>query len=702
MDIFKYAKPIFLKDKSFEMNFQAGFVCNFNAEFNKLYKLSITASTLFRVYLNGKMVHYGPARGPHGYLRCDLIKLDVKQGENTLAIEVAGYNCPSFYTLEIPSFVQAEIFEDGDCKYYTGRDFKGIALNSLREQFVPRYSYQRAFTEVWYMDSPKANWKNGAFEGEELYEVALGLEYIERGFEVPNFKITLPAAFERSGTYIKKNAADRKLARYFIPSRDVKCFEYSECPNDVIGATHAEFITDASIDKTLTSGNFAEYKFPHINTGFIRTKLCASEPSVIYIVFSEYRHGADIAYGNGQSSILNIIKYRLPAGCHELESFECYSLMYVGILVESGCVSDCEITLREYSYPVKPLSVKTGDDTLDKILFACYQAFRQNTIDCYMDCPGRERGGWLCDSYFTGKASYLFTGSIECERLFLDNFRLAKFPNSPSGSLPKGLLPMCYPGDNLWTNSIPQWTLWYVMELGDFRKRGGDTAPFVELLESILDFFKVHENSDGLLEKLPYWNFVEWTKANKWVQDVNYPTNMLYCAVLRVAADILGKPELNDKADKIREQIICQSFDGEFFRDHAVRNEDGKLEVKSDKSAICQHEAILFDIIDIDAPEYSTLKNAIIHNFGVWGDMSVLPPDFEPLDLFIGFAVRVEVLMKLGLYNQNLEEIKALYGNMAVKTGTLWEHRAGYESQNHGFGSFLAYEILECLRQLRK
>ena len=34
-----------------------------------------------------------------------------------------------------------------------------------------------------------------------------------------------------------------------------------------------------------------------------------------------------------------------------------------------------------------------------------------------------------------------------------------------------------------------------------------------------------YENGEGLLQNLPSWNFVEWSKANTWVQDVNYPTN---------------------------------------------------------------------------------------------------------------------------------------------------------------------------------
>ena len=53
MEFFRSAKPIFIKDKSLEMNFQAGFVCEFDAEAGKKYALSSTGSTFYRVTLNG-------------------------------------------------------------------------------------------------------------------------------------------------------------------------------------------------------------------------------------------------------------------------------------------------------------------------------------------------------------------------------------------------------------------------------------------------------------------------------------------------------------------------------------------------------------------------------------------------------------------------------------------------------------------------
>ena len=63
---FTIAKPIFIKDKSLEMNFQAGFVCAFDAQKDKSYTLNITGSTYYRITLNGKFLSYGPARPPHG------------------------------------------------------------------------------------------------------------------------------------------------------------------------------------------------------------------------------------------------------------------------------------------------------------------------------------------------------------------------------------------------------------------------------------------------------------------------------------------------------------------------------------------------------------------------------------------------------------------------------------------------------------
>ena len=97
------------------------------------------------------------------------------------------------------------------------------------------------------------------------------------------------------------------------------------------------------------------------------------------------------------------------------------------------------------------------------------------------------------------------------------------------------MLPACYPADHYDGGFVPTWGLWFLIQLEQYLVRSGDSE-LVEALRprvlKLLDYFKAFENDDGLLEKLQGWVFIEWSKSNDYVQDVNYPANMLYAAAL--------------------------------------------------------------------------------------------------------------------------------------------------------------------------
>lgn len=63
------------------------------------------------------------------------------------------------------------------------------------------------------------------------------------------------------------------------------------------------------------------------------------------------------------------------------------------------------------------------NNKLNEIYKAALQTFRQNTVDVFMDCPSRERAGWLCDSYFTAIMEKEFTGYSCGSAQFLREFR---------------------------------------------------------------------------------------------------------------------------------------------------------------------------------------------------------------------------------------------------------------------------------------
>ena len=203
----------------------------------------------------------------------------------------------------------------------------------------------------------------------------------------------------------------------------------------------------------------------------------------------------------------------------------------------------------------------------------------------------------------------------------------------------------------------------------------------------------------GLIENLPGWNFVEWSKCNEWTGGVSYPTNFLYSRVLKALGNIYSDAALIEEGEKIRRTAVEQSFDGEFFTDNALRNEKGELVRTGNTSETCQYYAIRLAGIDPDAPEYERLKHAFEHIFGPdhsrYGELG---RDIEPSNAFIGIYLRLECLLERGLYEKAIGEIRGFFGGMADLTGTLWEHdHIEGGSLNHGFASFAAVALKKAL-----
>ena len=208
----------------------------------------------------------------------------------------------------------------------------------------------------------------------------------------------------------------------------------------------------------------------------------------------------------------------------------------------------------------------------------------------------------------------------------------------------------------------------------------------------LVGFLRQFRNSDGLLEKLPSWVFVEWSKANAFVQDVNYPSNMLFAETLDAAAGLYDLPEFAAEAKAVRETIRRQSFDGTFFVDNALRRPDGSLEVTRNRTETCQYYAFFFGVA---APAtHSNLWATLVRDFGPRRKGTGAHPDIHPSNQFIGNVLRFELLSREGLCRQMLEESAPYQMRMADLTGTLWEHDSPQASCNHGFASHGGVRLL--------
>jgi alpha-L-rhamnosidase len=255
------------------------------------------------------------------------------------------------------------------------------------------------------------------------------------------------------------------------------------------------------------------------------------------------------------------------------------------------------------------------------------------------------------------------------------------------------MIPMCYPADFYTGKFIPNWSLWFLLQVEDYAKRGDDPTLINQLkprVESLLHYFAQLENEDGLLEKLQSWVFVEWSRANDFVQDVSYPSNMLYSAALTSAANVYGNEEWAQKAKRIRQTILRQSFNGEFFVDNAMR-ENGKLKLTGNTTEVCQYYAFYFNIANPDS--HPKLWKKLVTEFGPNRNDKAIYPNVFRANAFMGNYMRMDLLSRYGLQSQLLIEIQDYFFSMADKTGTLWEHMQNFASCNHGFASYIGHVL---------
>jgi alpha-L-rhamnosidase len=257
------------------------------------------------------------------------------------------------------------------------------------------------------------------------------------------------------------------------------------------------------------------------------------------------------------------------------------------------------------------------------------------------------------------------------------------------------MLPMCYPSDHTDGVFIPNWAMWYVLELREYLSRSGDRELIDRARERMLAlyrFFTAYENADGLLERLPSWVFVEWSRANDLVQEVNFPSNALYAAVLDTLHELYDLPALHQKAERIRAYIRANTMIGDFFCDNAVRDAQGTLQLSGECTEVCQYYMFYFRVATPES--HSKLWHILTHEFGPDRVKNGGYPAIYPANSFIGNYLRQDLLYRAGHHEQILTEIKGYFHYMAEKTGTLWENATDLASCNHGFASHVAVWLL--------
>ncbi len=188
--------------------------------------------------------------------------------------------------------------------------------------------------------------------------------------------------------------------------------------------------------------------------------------------------------------------------------------------------------------------VESADPTLDRIFAVGWRTARLCAHETYVDCPYYEQYQYVGDTRIQALLSYALTGDDRLARQ-----AIAAFDHSRRA---EGLTSSRYPARE--PQYIPPFSLLWIGMVHDFWMYRGDPG-FVRArlggTRAVLEWFLDRQGPDGLLGRLPWWNFLDWAPGFDFgvppqePDGRSAPLTLQLVAALRQAADLeaaLGDP----------------------------------------------------------------------------------------------------------------------------------------------------------------
>ena len=342
--------------------------------------LRVAAATIYRAWLNGHFLGCGPARGPHGYFRVDQWDLGGKlqPGKNVIALEVAGYNANSYYLLDQPSFLQAEVVAGDRVLASTAGEGEKFAAQVLdyRVQKVQRYSFQRPFTEVyrlkpewdrWRKDAaaPPGRNRDGRAGRQEPAAPAGALPAIHTAPSAEDYRLRPRGTDRQAHAALEGSLAGQHQSEAEGLSGERvghDSFDRGPMPAGCRQTARPDQSYSCDSATAFGAGEYRNLDMGVNRTGFIGAKVTCPKKTRLWFLFDEILSKNDVDFK--RLGCVNIVSYELEPGSYQIESIEPYTFRYLKLLCLEGSCEVENVYLREFAHPpIRPNSRRATIDS---------------------------------------------------------------------------------------------------------------------------------------------------------------------------------------------------------------------------------------------------------------------------------------------------------------------------------------------------
>lgn len=473
----------------------------------------VSADNRYKLYVNGKMVSLGPARGDFFHWNFETVDIAkyLKKGKNVIASTVWQFG-------EMRPMAQIT-FRTGFI--LQGDSEKEKIVNTDKSWKCTRndaYSIEKVLTTyAYYVVGPQEKidaakypwgWERADFQDDNWQNAIQlqhgqpkqGTDWTEWWFLTPR---TIPQMELTEKSFKKARWAEGiklqpdfpyEWARLTIPANSkVKllldqeeltngypAFEYS---GGGVGASIALTYAESFHIDEGTKDWRSETKKPNRNV--VEGKLRISGPKDVIIS------------DDGKGRIFESLWYR--------------TFRYIQVEIETKDKPLTIINLRFIftGYPFEMKAKIEANDEIKKMMEVGWRTARLDATEIYMDCPYYEQLQYAGDTRIQALISYYNAGDDRLARNAISQFNQSR--------LAEGLTQSRFP--SYVPQAIPPFSLWWIGMVHDYWMYRNDNDFVKKQLQGtrqVLNWFINLQNADGSLKKVPYWNFTDWSEDPNW------------------------------------------------------------------------------------------------------------------------------------------------------------------------------------------
>jgi len=461
----------------------------------------VTADNQFLLHVNQKRVGSGPARADLAHWRFETYDLapSLHSGRNILTATVWGFGTRSAMA-QISDRAGFLLQGDGALERVadTNENWEVEEEKGLQAPLAPAESDFYAAEPGERIDAALFDWlwdedpaSNPPSKGTTRWKKALPIDYgAPRGAQM--------------------QATNWQLVPDLLPAMAMELVP----PGKVVRASGVE-VPDRFPDKSFVVPAHSKVSIlmdaSHLTTGYPELTVSGGQGTSVRLTYAEALVNDKGEKGNRNQiedkHITGLVDEFLPSSNAQVFmplAWRAWRYLQLDIVTGDQPLQVERLRTWFTAFPFKERAYFHSDDpSLASIWEIGWRTARLDAHDTYMDTPYWERLQYVGDTRIQALISYTVAGEDRLARQAILAFDDSRIPD--------GITQSRYPSSS--TQYIPTFSLLWIGMLHDFWLYRGD-VDFVRAqlpgTRTVLNWFMRHQRSDGLLEKLPWWVFVDW------------------------------------------------------------------------------------------------------------------------------------------------------------------------------------------------